>query len=122
MHGFETHFRQVSSEHTAMQGERRAYPRFLIECNVHYRIVGRGGFEPSGVGRTVNMSRSGLLLTTDRVLPPGSQIQIEMDWPVKRERGVSQKLLIVGKIVRSEKRTNPLAGVKISQHAFQTVG
>jgi hypothetical protein len=73
-------------------------------------------------GKTVNMSRSGLLFTTDRVLFPGSQIEIEMDWPVKRERGVSQKLLIVGKIVRSEKRTNPLAGVKISQHAFQTVG
>ena len=84
--------------------------------------MGRDVSEPSGVGRTVNTSRSGLLFTTDRVLSPGSQIEIEMDWPVKRERGVSQKLIIVGKIARSEKGRVFLAGVKISRHAFQTPG
>jgi hypothetical protein len=45
-----------------------------------------------------------------------------MDWPVKRDGSVSQKLLIVGKIARSEEGRVILAGVKISRHAFQTLG
>ena len=105
-----------------MPVERRAHPRYVIQCDVRYRIMGWSVSNPNGVGRTINMSRSGLLLTTDRLLSPGAQIEIEMDWPVEREEGVSQKLIVLGKIVRSEKRTPPLAGVKFSRHAFQTPG
>ena len=121
MYHDETHFMLLSSEYTAMQDERRAYRRFSIQCNVRYRIRGRGASEPIGVGRTVDMSRGGLLITTNRVLSPGSRIEIEMDWPVDRE-GVMQRLIIVGKIARSERRTIPLAGVKMSRHAFRTPG
>jgi hypothetical protein len=103
-----------------VQDERRASPRFLIECDVRYRIVGGSVSKPLGVGRTVNMSSGGLLFTTERLLSPGLRVEIEMDWPVERDEGVTQKLIIMGQIVRSETRTVSLAGVKISRHAFQT--
>jgi hypothetical protein len=88
-------------------------------CDVRYRVIGHGSFEGFGRGKTVNMSSSGLLLAVDHNLSPGARIEIEMDWPFKREEGVSQKLIIMGQIVRSEKSTVALAGVKISRHTFQ---
>lgn len=102
-----------------MQDERREYPRFTIQCNVRYRITGRDASEPPGIGRTVDMSRGGLLILTSRGLSPGSRIEIEMDWPVDRE-GVTQRLFIVGRIARSERRMIPLTGVSISRCAFRT--
>jgi len=109
----------VSSQPTNNQPERRASPRFGIECDIRYRIIGRGAFE-FGSGKTVNMSSGGILLTTDRVLSPGSQVEVEVDWPVKLDDWVSLKLIIMGQIVRSEKRAVVLVGVKISRHTFHT--
>ena len=105
-----------------MQEERRAHPRILIESDVHYRVMRRGASGATGTGRTINMSSSGLLLTTDQPLPSGAQIEIEMDWPAKRKHGVPQKMILIGRIVRSEGSTHPVAGVMISRHMFQRVG
>ena len=102
-----------------MQYERRTHPRYPIQCDVRYRITGHGATEPTGIGRTIDMSRGGLLIITNRVLSPGSRIEIEMDWQVDRE-GVTQRLIIMGKIARSESRTIPWTGVKISRYVFQT--
>jgi len=48
------------------------------------------------------MSATGVLITAGRVLSPGWQVEIEVDWPAERMEGVSQKLVIVGKVVTSE--------------------
>jgi hypothetical protein len=70
---------------------------------------------------TLNMSGSGILLTTDRVLFPGSRLEMEIKWPVEREKSVPQNLLIMGQVVRSEKSVVALAGVKIRRYTFHTV-
>jgi hypothetical protein len=111
---------RVSSRPTSNAPERRASQRFPVVCDVRYRVIGLGAFEGFGSGKTVNMSSSGILLAVDDDLSPGSRIEIEMDWPFKREEAVSQKLIIMGQIVRSEKSAVALAGVKISRHTFQT--
>jgi hypothetical protein len=79
------------------------------------------GIEESGSGKTVNISSGGVLVATDRVLSPGSRVEIEMDWPVKLDGGVSLKLVISGRVVRSNADDVALAGVKILRHAFHTV-
>ena len=66
------------------------------------------------------MSSGGILLATDRVLSTGSHVEIEMDWPVEREEGVSPRLLIMGQIVRSEKGSVVQVGVKMLRYAFHT--
>jgi hypothetical protein len=75
----------------------------------------------SGIGRTVNISSSGVLVAIDRVLSPRSRVEIEMDWPAKLDNAVSIKLVISGRVVRSKEGEVALAGVKIVRHAFHTV-
>jgi hypothetical protein len=110
----------VSSQPTNNPPERRASKRFRIECDVRYQVIGRGVFEGFLTGKTVNMSSGGVLLATDRVLTPGLRVQLEVDWPVKLNDEVKLKLVIRGKVVRSEEGVVALAGVKISRHTFHT--
>ena len=78
------------------------------------------GVEEFGRGKTLNISSSGILVTTDRVLAPGLRLEVEIDWPVRLDGQVSLKLVVQGKIVRSAKNDVAVAGVKISRHTFRT--
>ena len=93
-----------------------------MECQVRYRVIGRDVFEAFSNGKTVNMSGSGILLITDSVLPPGFLVEVEIDWPARLSDGVPVKMVVRGKVVRSEKRDVALAGVRILRYAFHTAG
>jgi hypothetical protein len=108
----------MSSQPTTSQKERRAFQRFRIERGVHYRVI---GIEISGSGKTVNMSRGGVLLAIDRILSPGLRVEVEVDWPVKLADKVPVKLVVRGTIVRSKKNGVAFAGVTISWYEFHTV-
>jgi hypothetical protein len=101
--------------------EQRASKRYSIERTIHYRVVGHGPVGASGNGTTVNMSCGGLLIATDRVLSPGWQLEVEVDWPGRAAGQVFVKLLVKGSVVRSRNDV-AMAGVKILRHNFQLPG
>ena len=68
------------------------------------------------------MSSGGMLIVTEYVLTPGMRVQVDVDWPVKLHDRVPLKLVVVGTVVRSESRPVPVAGLKVSRHAFRTAG
>ena len=68
------------------------------------------------------MSGSGVLLVTDKVLPAGLLVEVEIDWPARSADGVPLKMIVRGKVVRSEKNDVALAGVRISRYEFRTAG
>ena len=68
------------------------------------------------------MSGNGILLITDNVLPPGFLVEVEIDWPARLADGVLLKMIVRGKVVRSEKDDIALAGVRILRYAFRTAG
>jgi hypothetical protein len=74
--------------------------------------------EVFGSGKTVNMSRSGVLLALDRVLTPGLRVEVVVDWPVSLADGVPLKLIVKGHIVRSQKNDGALVGMAIGWYAF----
>ena len=108
----------MSSEATSSQKERRAFQRYGIEHGVRYRVI---GIEISGSGKTVNMSRGGILLAIDRVLAWGLSVELEVDWPVRLADEDPVKLVIKGKIVWSKKNDVALAGVTIAWYEFHSV-
>jgi len=108
----------MSLEATTSQKERRAFQRYGIEHSVRYRVI---GIEISGSGKTVNMSRGGILLAIDRVLAWGLSIELEVDWPVRLADENPVKLVIKGKIVWSRKNGVALAGVTIAWYEFHSV-
>jgi c-di-GMP-binding flagellar brake protein YcgR len=108
----------VSSLRPNDQPERRASKRFSIERTISYRVVGHGPVGASGSGTTVNMSSGGMLIATDRILSPGWRVEVEVAGPFQVDDRVLLKLVIMGRIVRSESGAVTLAALKISRHPF----
>ena len=108
----------MASTSTTSRRERRGFQRFRIECDVRYRVI---GIDVSGSGKTLNMSRSGALLAVDRLLSPGLRVEVEIDWPVGVASRVPMKLVIKGRIVRSQKNHAVVVAMTISWYEFHTI-
>jgi len=100
------------------QGDRRASRRFPIQQEVHFRAA-RGHANSAGCGTTLNISSGGVLFTTDRSLPEGSWLVLEIQWPVLLDRHKPIKLVTHGKVVRCE---DCLAAVRFREWEFRTIG
>jgi hypothetical protein len=78
--------------------------RFVVQLPIRYkRIGGRRWFE----GKTENISRSGLLFRTDRVLKLRTAIEMSFTLPVPKKGDSPGEVLCWGSVVR----TVPAAGM-----------
>jgi hypothetical protein len=102
------------------QPDRRGAERFSIELTVFYRLIpSRKGDEVYGYGRTVNISSSGVLFTTEQLLPPRCSPDLYIDWPVKLDDKHALTFLARGSIVRSGPS---FAALEIRRYEFRTKG
>jgi hypothetical protein len=92
----------------------------MISCDLQYHTSG-WGLQDFGSGKTINMSSSGLLLVTDRILFPGRKVQVLIDWPVKLDGRVGLRLVVFGAVVRVGIERAPQAAVRIERYEFRTV-
>ncbi len=99
--------------------ERRASSRMTIERDVQYRQLNRAQPEADSRGKTVNISSSGVLFTTDQVMIPGRRVEVAIDWPAQLNNKCALKLVARGRIVRYE---GDRAALEIMQHEFRTRG
>ena len=53
-----------------------------------------------GRGQSVNLSRNGLLFTTEQELRPGTKLEIAINWPAKLDGACQLKLVSSGRVVR----------------------
>ncbi len=63
-----------------MDNERRVKSRYPLELNVRYQAIGAAG-PVAGVGQTVNMSSSGMLLACASNIPEGTRLKVFVEWP-----------------------------------------
>lgn len=70
-----------------MSGERRHDPRYEIDTQIFYKVEGPpGGLPPrTKVGRSGNLSESGLLLEAEEYLAPGTRLTLLL---IRGKRGV----------------------------------
>jgi PilZ domain len=99
------------------QTDRRHSDRFPIEREVKYRVLNKRNGEEAGDGRTVNISSSGVLFTTQHVLLPGRRIEIAISWPAQLNNKCALKLVARGRVVRFEEGR---AAIEIQQYEFRT--
>lgn len=104
---------------TGCQSERRVSNRFPIERDVRYKVLSRRSTSESGTGKTVNMSSTGILFTTDSVLLPGKRVELSISWPAQLNNTCALKLVARGRVVRCEKGK---AAIEIQQYEFRTAG
>jgi c-di-GMP-binding flagellar brake protein YcgR len=99
--------------------ERRGADRFPIEQEVRYRVISRRQDDDSGAGRTVNMSSSGILFSTEKDLQPGRQVELSVAWPAQLNNSTPLKLVARGRVVRVEEQR---AALEIQHYEFRTQG
>ena len=80
------------------EAERRLSRRYPIAREVHYSVRDAPTGKV-GTGTTVNMSSHGVLFTTDRPLPAGCPLTLEVKWPVLLDNAKALKLVTRGKVV-----------------------
>ena len=97
--------------------DRRASRRLPIERDVRYTVLRRQG--QAGLGKTVNMSAGGVLFTTKDILPKGAGVELVVSWPALLDGVVPMKLVVIGRLVRSDEMQ---AALVIESYEFKTRG
>ena len=99
--------------------DRRSSDRFPIERDVRYRLLNKRSIDEAGAGKTINMSSSGVLFTTESLLLPGRKIELAISWPAQLDNKCPLKFVARGRIARAE---DGQAAVEIDQYEFRTQG
>jgi len=100
-----------------LQSDRRHSDRFPIEREVRFRVLNKRGGEETGEGKTLNISSSGVLFTSEQLLLPGRRLELAINWPVQLNNTVALKLVARGRVVRYEEGR---AAIEIQQYEFRT--
>jgi hypothetical protein len=98
--------------------DRRLSRRFPMERQIQFRSR-RSKSALIGSGTTVNMSRRGVLFTTNQSLPQGEPVTLEVGWPVLLDAAVPLKLVTRGRVVWRE---NSRTAVRFDKWEFRTQG
>jgi len=98
--------------------DRRLSRRFPMERQIQFRSR-RSKSALIGSGTTVNMSRRGVLFTTNQSLPEGEPVTLEVGWPVLLDAAVPLKLVTRGRVVWRE---NSHTAVRFDKWEFRTQG
>lgn len=99
--------------------ERRLRPRYAIHLNVEYEVLDGMSIRHEGHGRTVNISRTGVLVQAQDRVTAGNRIELSIQWPCQLKGSVPLKLVVRGDIVRNK---GNLIAVEIKWHEFRTAG
>jgi hypothetical protein len=82
-----------------MDNERRVKSRYPLELNVRYQTMGEAG-PGAGVGQTLNISSSGMLLACASKIPEGTRLKLFVEWPSLLNGTTPLQLITVGTVVR----------------------
>lgn len=102
-----------------LANERRSADRFPIEREMRYKVLSKKTGDEAGIGRTVNISSTGVLFTTEKLLIPGRRLEVSINWPAQLNNKCALKLVARGRIVRFEQGR---AAMEIQQYEFRTSG
>ncbi len=99
--------------------DRRAGDRFPIEREVTYKTLNPKGEVDLGSGLSINISRGGLLFSTEQPPPTGKRVEISVSWPVQLGGKCALKLVAQGRVVRATAKS---IAVAIEKYEFRTQG
>jgi hypothetical protein len=111
--------REVDLNLDRSKSDRRGADRFPIERDLRYRVLSKKSADEAGGGKTINMSSSGILFTTEHMLLPGKRLELSISWPAQLNNTTPLKLVARGRIVRYEQGQ---AAIEIQQYEFRTTG
>lgn len=96
--------------------ERRSKVRFPLELRVRYRSLARR-CPASGTGMVVNISRSGVLVSSEHAIREGARVELNIEWPSLLDGRVPLQVVTVGRVVRCEPSS---FAVVLARYQFRT--
>jgi hypothetical protein len=100
--------------------DRRSSNRLPIERNVSYKVLGKKKIPKLvGLGKTLNLSGSGALFSTESRLMEGELVKLTVSWPAQLNDTVPLKLVALGRVVRAGETQ---AAIAIDRYEFRTSG
>ena len=97
--------------------ERRRSSRFPIERELRYRTLSQRTETLAGNGKTLNISSSGVLFTSDHDLPVGTRLELSISWPAQLNEKCLLNLVARGRVTR---HTRGQLALQIQQYEFRT--
>jgi hypothetical protein len=97
--------------------ERRRSSRFPIEREIRYKTLNQRTELPSGIGKTLNISSSGVLFTSEHDMALGTRLEVSISWPAQLNEKCLLNLVARGRITRHVKGQLAL---QIQQYEFRT--
>jgi hypothetical protein len=96
--------------------ERRSKVRFPLELQVRYRSLARR-CPAAGTGVVMNMSRSGVLISSEQGISEGVRVELNIEWPSLLDGRVPLQVVTVGRVVRCEPSS---FAVVLARYQFRT--
>jgi hypothetical protein len=96
--------------------ERRSKVRFPLELRVRYRSLARR-HPVAGTGVVMNMSRSGVLVSSEHAISEGARVELNIEWPSLLDGRVPLQVVTVGRVVRCEPSS---FAVVLARYQFRT--
>lgn len=97
--------------------ERRKSSRFPIEREIRYKTLNLRTELQAGVGKTLNISSSGVLFTSEHDMPLGTRLEVAISWPAQLNDKCLLNLVARGRVTRHAKGQLAL---QIQQYEFRT--
>jgi hypothetical protein len=101
-----------------MEKERRAKFRYDLNLNVRYQTMGTAG-PVAGVGQTINLSSSGVLIAGGANLREGMRLRLVIEWPSLLNGTTPLQLITIGTVVR---RHDSGLAISFEGYQFRTAG
>ena len=98
--------------------ERRSAVRYALELTVSCGLFEGGRMLPAKPGKTRNLSRRGILFTSEQQYEAGSGVWMSITWPATRD-DAEVELSILGHTVRSDPDGTALV---IDRYTFHSSG
>ena len=98
--------------------ERRRSDRFPMELPLRYTTLSRREAILAGKGKTVNISSSGILFSSEHELPVGTRLEVSIKWPAELSGGCPLNLVARGRVSRHD--CSGRIALTIEQHEFRT--
>ena len=97
--------------------ERRRSNRFPIERELRYKTLNQRAEILVGGGKTLNISSSGVLFTSDHDLPVGTRLEVSISWPAQLNDKCMLNLVARGRVMR---HIRGQLALQIQQYEFRT--
>ena len=95
--------------------ERRSCRRYAVTLDLRWSLIHRGRAEQHGLGRTLDLSSTGLKFDAGRELAVGNRVVVTILWPTLLASHGSSEFHIRGEIVRA---AGCEAAMRIARHDF----